>query len=162
MEDGQNAVNEQLQKGLIMLVAGTVFCVTGILLWLAFAGQVHADAWKKGTISNTPAFAQGIFLAEVDSNGRHIPTGLVYAPGIMEVRRNCTACHSPKLIAQTAATREGWMQIISWMQRTQGLWDLGDDREKILDYLATHYAPESQGRRANLDAGSLHWYVLEE
>jgi hypothetical protein len=48
------------------------------------------------------------------------------------------------------------------MQRTQGLWDLGDDESIVLDYLATHYAPEERGRRANLEISAIEWYELEE
>ena len=51
--------------------------------------------------------------------------------------------------------------MIDWMQATQGLWELGDNEPIILDYLATHYAPEEVGRRANLDVEEIGWYILE-
>jgi hypothetical protein len=47
------------------------------------------------------------------------------------------------------------------MQAKQGLWDLGASEPVILDYLATNYAPEEIGRRANLDMDAIKWYVLE-
>jgi hypothetical protein len=72
---------------------------------------------------------------------------------------NCTGCHSAKLVTQNRATREGWTNMIRWMQRTQNLKDLGDAEPKILDYLSTHYAPAEQGRRANLEVAE--WYELE-
>jgi endonuclease I len=76
------------------------------------------------------------------------------------VIQNCTACHSAKLVAQNRATREGWKNIIVWMQETQNLWDLGSSEDKILDYLARHYAPEKTGRRKNLQ--NIEWYELKE
>lgn len=91
----------------------------------------------------------------------HIETGLVYADGFELVRSQCTACHSAQLITQNRATREGWEQMIRWMQETQGLWQLGEKEAPILDYLATHYAPEKNGRRANLDVEAIEWYILE-
>jgi hypothetical protein len=72
---------------------------------------------------------------------------------------NCTGCHSSKLVTQNRATREGWTNMIRWMQRTQNLKDLGTDEEKILDYLTKNYAPTEQGRRANLVVDQ--WYELK-
>ena len=72
---------------------------------------------------------------------------------------NCTNCHSARLIAQNRATREGWQDLIRWMQKTQKLWDLGDNEDIILDYLAEYYAPENIGRRRNLE--NIEWYELK-
>ncbi len=68
------------------------------------------------------------------------------------VKANCTQCHSAKLVVQTRANRETWLEMIRWMQRTQNLWAFPTKTEaKILDYLAAHYAPtRSSSRRAPL------------
>jgi len=50
--------------------------------------------------------------------------------------------------------------MIRWMQQTQNLWDLGEDEEAIVTYLATYYAPEQKGRREVLT--NIEWYNLEE
>jgi hypothetical protein len=94
-------------------------------------------------------------------DGIHVQTGLIFAAGFEVVRGTCTACHSAKLVTQNRATRDGWLQMIRWMQATQGLWDLGPNEPIILDYLATNYAPEDTGRRANLDVAAIEWYILE-
>lgn len=94
-------------------------------------------------------------------NGIHVATGLVYDKGFDIVRGTCTACHSAKLVTQNRATKEGWKQMIDWMQETQGLWDLGENEAIILDYLSTHYAPENTGRRKVLDVAEIEWYILE-
>lgn len=94
-------------------------------------------------------------------NGVHVQSGLIFADGFDIVRATCTACHSAKLVTQNRATREGWKEMIRWMQAKQGLWDLGTTEPIILDYLAKHYAPEDIGRRANLDVDAIKWYVLE-
>ena len=78
-------------------------------------------------------------------------TSLVVADGYAQVKAQCTACHSGRLVAQNRADREGWQQMIRWMQETQGLWPLGDAEPVILDYLAEHYGPIARGRRAPLD-----------
>ena len=68
-------------------------------------------------------------------------TGLIVedAEGFGFVKGQCTVCHSAKLIIQSGKSREGWMDTIRWMQRNQGLWDLGPTEEPILDYLAKNY-----------------------
>ena len=53
------------------------------------------------------------------------------------------------------------MQMIVWMQETQGLSDLGDSEPKILDYLSEHYAPKEIGRTKSLDVAEIEWYILE-
>ncbi|EPA00279.1 hypothetical protein A33Q_0150 [Indibacter alkaliphilus LW1] len=84
--------------------------------------------------------------------------GLVQGEGLQLVLTNCTNCHSAKLVTQNRFTREGWIQVIQWMQDTQGFWDLGPYEEPIVDYLSTHFAPEARGRRMPLE---VEWYSLE-
>lgn len=86
-------------------------------------------------------------------------TGLVIDDALPVVKGNCTGCHSAKLITQNRATREGWKSMIVWMQETQKLWDLGENEDQILDYLAEHYAPVREGRRKSLQ--NIEWYDLE-
>ncbi|MFN3446054.1 MAG: hypothetical protein ACK44D_09950, partial [Bacteroidia bacterium] len=55
---------------------------------------------------------------------------------------HCTACHEAKVVTNFKANREGWLEKIRWMQKTQKLWDLGEAEPKILDYLSKNYAPK--------------------
>jgi hypothetical protein len=53
---------------------------------------------------------------------------------------NCTACHSDKLVTQNRSDRQGWRELIHWMQKKQGLWPLDPQTEDVIvGYLATHY-----------------------
>ena len=79
-----------------------------------------------------------------------VKTGLLLAPGFEVVSTQCTVCHSARLISQNRADREGWLEMIRWMQKTQGLWPLGDNEDLVLDYLAANYGPAAKGRRARL------------
>jgi len=85
-------------------------------------------------------------------------TGFIVDTGWELVKANCTGCHAATLVTQNKATREGWEGMIRWMQRTQKLWDLGENEAAILDYLAKNYAPENKGRRPNL--AEVEWYEL--
>ena len=78
-------------------------------------------------------------------------TGLIIAPGFEQVKQTCTVCHSPMLITQNKADREGWLEMIRWMQDKQGLWQLEPPIENaILDYLAANYGPTAASRRPPL------------
>lgn len=92
--------------------------------------------------------------------GIHLRTGLKEGEGLMLVVQNCTSCHSAKMIIQNRASKEGWKSMIKWMQATQNLWDLGENEEKIVSYLAAQYPPQKKGRRAPLT--DIDWYELED
>jgi hypothetical protein len=84
-------------------------------------------------------------------------SGLIVDTGYKQIRAQCTACHSSRLIVQNRSNREGWQAMIRWMQDTQGLWSLGDSEPVILDYLARNYGPTSSGRRRPLEVEEWRW-----
>lgn len=127
--------------------------LTGDSLRLALSPTpLHPRAGPKA--SSTPGPGTGAVR-----DGIHVETGLVYDDNFMLVRTICTSCHSAKLVTQNRATRDGWEAMIRWMQETQGLGQLGENEDAILDYLAEHYAPVATGRRAPLE--EIEWYLLE-
>jgi len=78
-------------------------------------------------------------------------SGLVIAEGFEIVKANCTvACHSATLVTQNRGNEKYWKDAIRYMQKNQGLWDLGTDEPLILSYLATHYGQSPVYRRAPL------------
>ena len=85
-----------------------------------------------------------VLAAEIDG-----PTGLIKNPGWEQVRANCGGCHSHALVTSQRADRNGWLEIIRWMQETQNLWQFEPETEaQILDYLAENYPPDAKRRRA--------------
>ncbi|GAA3655824.1 monoheme cytochrome C [Flavivirga jejuensis] len=96
---------------------------------------------------------------DVIKNGIHVATGFKDDEGLSIVIVNCTPCHSAKLVTQNRATKDGWISIIRWMQETQNLWDLGNNEDIIVNYLAKNYAPSKKGRREVLT--KIEWYDLE-
>jgi len=84
------------------------------------------------------------FADDIDS-----PTGLKVAPGWLQVRAHCGACHSHALVTSQRADRQTWLDIIRWMQATQNLWQFTPEVEsEILDYLEANYPPQPNRRRA--------------
>ena len=90
--------------------------------------------------------AAAVLAQEIDKD-----TGFVVDTGFETVKRNCTPCHSSRLVIQNRMDRDDWLKTIRWMQKTQNLWQFPPETEKeILDYLAKHYAPHKQYRRPPL------------
>jgi hypothetical protein len=135
------------------------------ILWL-LQNSLYPTIFEASTeivrIDSTAIEEEYVPIRTLDStdveNGIHLPTGLIVDVGCQEVMTTCGACHSLDLVTQNRATRDGWKDIIVWMQETQKLWDLGPQEDVILDYLAKNYAPENSGRRKNLT--NIEWYPL--
>ncbi|MEP3209834.1 MAG: monoheme cytochrome C [Maribacter sp.] len=92
-------------------------------------------------------------------NGIHVRTGFIDAPGMQETVNNCTSCHSAQLVIQNRMDADRWKSTIDWMQKTQNLWDLGDNEAIIIDYLVKNYPIIDKGRRAGLK--DVEWYELQ-
>jgi len=156
-----------LLPALLGLLNFALIAVVVAFLYLLFGENVMVEYRKQPVATTGAGYRSGAAgkAAATESDevvdGIHVATGLVFAEGFDMVRGTCTACHSAKLVTQNRATREGWTEMIRWMQQKQGLWDLGKNEAVILDYLATNYAPEEIGRRANIDVDAIEWYVLE-
>ena len=162
-----NWKSEFLRMRLLILL--NVILLGMCMLILYNTGAIHweyAGSKKKYTKEELAKYTEErIALQSEDwdriEDGIHLATGMKFDKNFKYIKASCISCHSPKLITQNRATREGWHQMILWMQETQGLQDLGEAEPFILDYLAEHYAPENTGRRPNLDMESINWYVLE-
>ncbi|MGB3588337.1 MAG: hypothetical protein WBA23_17435 [Tunicatimonas sp.] len=118
-------------------------------------------ACNPNTETEKPIATEPLPVTEAQiKDGKDTATGLLAGEGLNVVKSHCLACHSSALIVQNRFTREGWHKKIVWMQETQGLWDLGDSEDAVLDYLATNYAPEEfRGRRKPL--ADVEWYELD-
>jgi len=165
-EEEKQLSQELLFKSLKLLslfILLVVIAVVSFMLYDAF-GHSMLKSINKNKLTQEQIEARMIAVDQDDDrveNGIHIATGLVYTDDFDLIRGMCTSCHSAKLITQNRATKEGWTEMIRWMQETQGLWDLGSNEKIIVDYLAEHYAPDDIGRRANLEIEEIEWYKLE-
>ncbi len=144
-------------KAISRLTIGIVM-VTGLIVTLLIYYMMDP---------NVPAITEWLTKTETTNNedpdkvenGIHVRTGLIEAEGLMSVINNCTNCHSAKLVIQNRMNEERWISTIRWMQRTQNLWDLGDQEEIIVNYLVNNYPPLKKGRRQALS--DIQWYKLE-
>ena len=130
--------------------------LASILLLFAVYDPTFSIFGKKEV---TPIYTDIVEDEDKIENGIHVRTGLIDAEGLMTVVNNCTNCHSAKLVTQNRMNAERWNATIKWMQETQNLWDLGENQDIIVNYLATNYPPLKKGRRMNLT--DINWYELK-
>lgn len=152
--------NEKRYFGLVisaLVLTGIGALLTGLIL---YGVQNPSSFSSPEPAPSENAVPDGPLPEQKDAivDGLDLGSGLVAEGDYLLVKATCTACHSGKLVTQNRATREGWEEMIRWMQRTQKLWDLGETEGPILDYLAEHYAPEQSGRRRNLVVEE--WYDI--
>jgi hypothetical protein len=76
-------------------------------------------------------------------------TGLKMTNHWEVVRNNCIACHSANQFLKQRGTRQTWVEILRWMQKSQGLTKFTSTVEtQILDYLVKNHGPVGRARRA--------------
>jgi len=81
-------------------------------------------------------------MAEEEYEFAPLPPG----EGAEETFYNCSACHSLQTLTNGAYSRRVWDEIIDWMIEDQGMWELDpEEREIILNYLATHLGEDHSG-----------------
>ncbi|PRY89015.1 cytochrome C [Mongoliibacter ruber] len=140
--------------GLMMVFL--IVSAIGLIVMVQFQPEILTN-WFADSKEEVPAVEVQV-VDEEWTDEKIEEVGLVQGEGLQLVLANCTNCHSAKLVTQNRFTREGWIQVIRWMQETQGFWDLGSNEDPIVDYLSTHFAPEAKGRRKPLE---VEWYSLE-
>ena len=137
----------------LILTAATAVLGVGLMYVIQ-----HPEAFVQEQIASEEVEEVPVDEDRVE-DGIDVATGFIAEGDYMLVKTTCTACHSSKLVLQNRASREGWLDMIRWMQETQKLWDLQPNEDKILDYLATYYAPKEEGRRKPLTIEE--WYVIQ-
>jgi hypothetical protein len=149
----------RMRLGKILLLFSAVLVFYEIIPENTFKGyEATIESYRETPAEEIVLYTPIVFDSVDIRNGIHVPTGMIADTGCAEVVQNCGACHSLELVKQNRATKEGWKDIITWMQETQKLWDLGLQEETILNYLAKNYGPQNSGRRKNLE--NIEWYQL--
>lgn len=150
--------NQLLTSFILVIVA--VCLIFLVILWLDRYDTPQQNNLPTEKEDQNSQLSNSASTNDVVENGIHVPTGLKVGEGYEIVQAACLTCHSAKLITQNRATREGWHEMILWMQATQGLGNLGNMEPIILDYLATNYAPDESSRRPVLNPDQIEWYIL--
>ena len=157
----QNNFRKQVKSFYSILVVAFVMVLLIGVLGVTYMMDPSAFSSKKDTL-NSEVVNETPDNDDWDKieNGIHLRTGFKDGEGLMTVVNNCTNCHSAQLVIQNRMNEERWIETIRWMQKTQNLWDLGENEKVIVNYLVTNYPPKSKGRREALT--NIEWYPLEE
>src|SRR5918992_1875878 len=118
------------------------------------SSREHGTAPEEERFAPTvAAIVAGLLLLASPSAGAQGPTGAPNSeapeqypagPNREEVFNFCTACHGFRIVAAQGMSRTRWDESLSWMTERHNMPKLeGQDREKILDYLATAF-PERE------------------
>lgn len=92
-------------------------------------------------LASPPSKAQGGSVFEAKEEA---PEQYPAAPNREEAFYICTACHGFRIVAAQAMSRARWDETLTWMTERHNMSKLeGQEREKILDYLAAAF-PERQ------------------
>ena len=103
------------------------------------AAALAAAAW----LATADTLAQGPAFTPRDEAVEDLPAG----PGREETFYLCVACHNFRLVSAQGLSRERWDETITWMTTRHNMPDVqGEERELILNYLATHYPPRAPSR----------------
>ena len=110
---------------------------------------VEAPSERVLAAEGKPAAPAPLQAASGTADPSDVVMGLVAAPGRDQVLANCVACHATALITQNHMSRARWDATLTWMQETQGLWEIpAPDRAAILDYLALTQGVDTSGAAA--------------
>ncbi len=158
MEDQHKNFREGVKKIYHMLYVG--LAMIGILICVLIYATLDPDFNAFRESKTDYVYVTDDEDWDTIENGIHLRTGLIEGEGLMEVVNNCTNCHSAQLVMQNRMNAERWVTTIDWMQKTQNLWDLGENETIIINYLVSNYPVQKKGRRAALE--NIEWYALED
>ncbi|UTW54632.1 hypothetical protein [Kordiimonas sp. SCSIO 12610] len=52
----------------------------------------------------------------------------------------CSGCHSLSIVMQQRSTYDGWQDLLTWMEKKQGMPPLPEeDKKRVIAYLAKHF-----------------------
>ena len=126
-----------------------------ILALFVLAGRaIHADFRAGVYTPHGPEAMQRLFQSpgSTDTTYAAGPYPIYYpelAPGDGKevVESNCELCHSPRYITmQAVMPAQAWANEVNKMRKTYGAPISDDDAQKIIQYLGTHYTPETRKR----------------
>jgi mono/diheme cytochrome c family protein len=106
-----------------------------------FSAMVYAVAML--TANTASAQPGGTFVPREEA-----PEEFAAGPGRDEAFYACTACHNFKLVASQGMSRERWDDTIRLMIDRHNMPAIdGEDRRRVLDYLAQAYPPRAPSRQ---------------
>lgn len=128
--------------------------ITFLSLFILAGAGLRAD-FRAGYYAPVEQGAMHQMLPDVSSTDANYSTGqyplwdpeLAAGEGKDTLEADCSLCHSPRLVTmQPPLPAETWVAEVEKMRKVMGASIPDDDAKKIIQYLSTHYTPETRKR----------------
>jgi cytochrome c5 len=110
--------------------------------------RVGARGAKRARVLKVQVLILVLAMAAI-SQAQGLPPG----PGKDAVSARCLSCHESDLIAQQRLSRTGWARSLDKMVRWGAIVE-ATERDRMLDYLAAHFAPKPAASQIVATAGT--------
>ena len=131
------------------------FYLGALVALLVVAGRVVYADFRAGLYTQTGPETMRRALPAQAPSGSTYDAGEypIYYPelapgaGKDDVENNCELCHSPRYITmQPVMPAQAWADEVNKMRKTFGANIPDDAAQRIIEYLGTHYTPETRKR----------------
>jgi len=129
------------------LVGVTVLCILAArVLYADFRAGYYTPAGPETIHQMLPSVASTDSTYDAGQYPIYYPE-LAPGDGKNDVENNCELCHSPRYITmQPALPAQAWSDEVNKMRKTFGASIPEETAQKIIQYLGTHYTPETRKR----------------
>jgi hypothetical protein len=118
--------------------------LTGAVLYADFQSGYYAPVRESGLAQYAPPNLSPDGNYEVGAYSVYTPL-FPSGDGVSEVKAYCNTCHSPRYIAmQPPLPAAVWAGEVNKMVNTYGASIPDDSKQKIIQYLQTHFTPETR------------------
>ena len=134
----------QIWKGVVAAILLALSLLATAALYADFQSGYYASAGASSFTQETP------LVRSVDENyGVGVypiyPSSLPSGDGVNEVKAYCNTCHSLRYIPmQPPLPAVAWASEVDKMIKTYGASIPDDSKQKIVQYLQTHFTPETR------------------
>jgi len=134
----------RIRKRFVIFILLGLSTLTGAVLYADFQSGYYAPVGESGLAQFAPP------NLSPDDNYK-VGAYPIYPPvfpsgdGVSEVKAYCNTCHSPRYITmQPPLPAAAWAAEVNKMVNTYGASIPDDSKQKIIQYLQTHFTPETR------------------
>ena len=133
------------RKWYVVAVAALTF-LAATALFADFRAGIYTPTGPETIRQTLPASATTDATYDAGEYPIYYPE-LAAGDGKEDVENNCELCHSPRYITmQPVMPAQAWADEVNKMRKTFGASIPDDTAQKIIEYLGTHYTPETRKR----------------
>jgi hypothetical protein len=133
-----------IRKRFVIFILLGLSTLTGAVLYADFQSGYYAPVGESGLAQFAPP--------NLSPDGNYkVGAYPIYAPvfpsgdGVSDVKAYCNTCHSPRYITmQPPMPAAAWAAEVNKMVNTYGASIPDDSKQKIIQYLQTHFTPETR------------------